>query len=106
MILNEFGMGMTSLNDDHPGESIGPSKPSTIPSLGPRMRVPLPSQTLGAADPPDPPVPLPSPPVPVVVLVVVPAAPVLVAVLPLVPPAPGVLVVVGGGPRVSPRADH
>ncbi len=55
------------------------------------MRVPLPSQTLGAADPPDPPappVPLPAPPVPMVVpSVVVPEAPVVLALLP-VPPDP------------------
>jgi hypothetical protein len=47
MIRNEFGVGMTSLNDDHPGEIIASSKSSMNASCFEvvRMRVPLPAQT-------------------------------------------------------------
>jgi hypothetical protein len=83
MIWNEFGVGMTSLNEDHPGEIIASSKSSMKASAGVfmRTRVPVPLQT-----------PVGGIPLEVPVLVLVPG-PVLLVVGPVFVPV--LLLVVG-----------
>jgi hypothetical protein len=98
MIWNEFGVGMTSLNEDHPGEIIASSKSSMKASAGVfmRTRVPVPEQTPVAGIPLEVPV-LVLVPGPVLLVVGPVFVPVLLLVGPLcvavvllvVPPVPG-----------------
>jgi hypothetical protein len=98
MIWNEFGVGMTSLNEDHPGEIIASSKSSMKASAGVfmRTRVPAPLQTPVSGIPLDVPV-LVLVPGPVLLVVGPVFVPVLLVVGPLwvavvllvVPPVPG-----------------
>src|SRR6185436_9725275 len=87
MITNEFGVGMTSLNDDQPGKMAGVSKSSTRPAFAASKRVPVPLHLPATPESPAPPVPaVPAPPAPAVPAPPVPAATVVAP--PPVPPAP------------------
>src|SRR5258706_6304725 len=103
--MNEFCVGMTSLNDDQPGEITAPSKSSTLASPSARTRVPLPAQmpVPGSALPPAPPAPptpappVPAPPVPATVVPALPelCPPVPLPAVPVMPDPPATPVVLG-----------